>query len=75
MSYVGKLKQRVVEAEDRTAYLEALVEHLRSKLDAFWTGDIPENASLDHMILAKYGRKRIEDKSKKPALLVKNANI
>ena len=70
-SYVADLKKRVVAAEDEAEYLQAKVAYLQSKLDSFWTGDVPENATLDHMILAKYGRQRLSEKAKKPALLVK----
>jgi hypothetical protein len=50
---------------------EAEIDYLRSLLDSFWTGDIPQGATLDHMKLAKYGRKRLEDQGKVPALLAK----
>jgi hypothetical protein len=60
---VAQLKQRVVEAEAKVQYLESL-------LDSFWTGDVPDGATFNHMILAKWGRKRLEEKAKQPALLV-----
>lgn len=41
-----------------------------SKVESFFTGDIPDNATLDHMVMAKYGRKRHADLAKIPALLV-----
>lgn len=58
---VAQLKERVLVAEER-------VRLLQSMLDSFWTGDVPANASLDHLMLAKWGRKRLEDKAKTPAL-------
>lgn len=64
MSYVAELKQRVVQ-------LEAENRLLQSKLQTFFTGDIPQGATIDHMILAKYGRIRILEKAKQPALLTK----
>ena len=61
-AYVAQLKERVLRAE-------AEVVQLRSYLDAFWTGDCPDQSTLDHLVLAKWGRKRLEEKAKKPALL------
>ena len=57
-------------------YLEGVVgkltsenEFLRSLLDSFWTGDVPDDATLDHMVIAKAGRLRLEEKAKVCALL------
>lgn len=61
-NYTAQLKERVLVAEEQ-------VRLLQSMLGSFWTGDIPEQATLDHMVLAKWGRKRLEEKSKQPALL------
>jgi hypothetical protein len=52
--------------------LEAENKFLRSLLQSFWTGDVPENASLDHLVLAKAGRLRLQELSKKPVLLTGN---
>lgn len=49
--------------------LEAENKFLHSLLESFWTGDVPENASLDHLVLAKAGRLRLQELRKKPALL------
>lgn len=49
--------------------LEAENAFLASLLNSFWTGDVPENASLDHLVLAKAGRHRLQEMSKKPVLL------
>lgn len=62
MSYVSELKQRVVNAE-------AEVEHLKGLLDSFFSGDVPDHASLTHMVLAKWGRRRLEEIGRTPALL------
>lgn len=48
-------------------------EFLRSLLDAFWTGNVPDNATLDHMVLAKAGRLRLAEKAKVCALLGGNS--
>lgn len=48
-------------------------EFLRSLLDSFWTGNVPENATLDHMVLAKAGRLRLAEKAKVCALLGGNS--
>ena len=61
------LKQRVIQAEAERDYYASLVE-------AFFSGDIPHGASIDHMILAKYGRKRHEDLNNTPALLRSESN-
>lgn len=63
MSNVSDLKQRVLQAESEVVFL-------RSLLESFFTGDVPDtSASLTHMLLAKWGRKRLEELSKQPALL------
>jgi hypothetical protein len=62
--YLGELKQAYVDIQ-----LEN--EHLKSLLNSFWTGDVPQGATLDHMKLAKYGRIRLADMGKVPALLAK----
>jgi hypothetical protein len=59
---VAKLKQRVVDAEQKA-------EHYRSLLETFFTGDIPDNATFDHLILAAWGRRRLEELSAQPSLL------
>lgn len=59
---VAQLKQRVVDAEQKA-------EHYRSMLETFFTGDVPDNATLDHLILAKWGRKRLEEQKTRPILL------
>lgn len=65
MSYVSELKQRVTQAEAEN-------NHLKSLLDSFFTGDVPEHASLSHMVLATWGRKRLDELAKQPALLRSN---
>jgi hypothetical protein len=62
MKGVAHLKERVLQAE-------AERDHLQSLLDTFFSGDIPESASMQHFILAKWGRKRLEEMRKKPAIL------
>lgn len=59
--------------EDNIDILQDKVEFLESLLSSFWTGDVPEDATLDHMILAKAGRGRIEERVKVCALLAGNA--
>ena len=63
---IAQLKSRVLEAE-------AYAQQLESMLNSFWTGDVPSGATLDHMVLAKWGRKRLEEKAKTPALLQERA--
>jgi hypothetical protein len=38
-------------------------------LNSFWTGNIPDDATLEHLVLAKAGRQRLEEKAKRCALL------
>lgn len=59
---VADLKAQLSEALDECDYYRSLVE-------CFFTGDVPRNASLNHMILAKYGRVRLQEISKTPVLL------
>ncbi len=61
-TYVSELKQRVMDAEAERDYHKSLVE-------SFFSGDVPERASLSHFLMAKWGRKRLEELSKQPALL------
>ena len=53
------------EAEQRVLFLESL-------LDTFFTGDVPVGATPEHLTMAYWGRKRLEEKSKKAALLQKD---
>lgn len=66
MSNIEALKERVLEAEARATYAESLLE-------AFYTGNVPEKSSLKHVIMAQWGRKRLAEIGKTPALLVKQA--
>ena len=61
---IAEWKQRVMDAEEGAAYLGSLVE-------AFMTGELPNNASLQHHVMAQWGRKRLESMRKTPALLVR----
>lgn len=58
----ASLKQRILE-------LQAENNYLRSLCESFDTGNVPQGASLKHLIYAKWGRVRLEDKKKTPALL------
>lgn len=62
MSYTAVLKQRVLEAEEEAKLF-------RSMVDAFFSGDVPDNALPEHFILAKWGRKRHEENRNTAALL------
>lgn len=62
MSYIAELKQRLIEAEEAAAYYHSLVE-------TFFTGDIPNGASINHLVMAKWGRKRLEEQKSTAALL------
>lgn len=61
---------------DYEEFLEAAVKELQTELAyanslmlSFWTGDVPDDATLDHMVIAKAGRFRLEEKAKVCALL------
>lgn len=62
MSYIATLKERVTEAEAERDYYQSLVA-------SFFTGDVPDGASFEHFILAKWGRRRLEENKKQPVLL------
>lgn len=55
--------------EETIDRLQGREEFLTGLLDSFWTGNVPDNATLDHMVLAKAGRLRLEEKAKVCALL------
>lgn len=63
MSNIAALKERVLEAESKAAYYQSLV-------DAFFSGESPDGANFNHIIMAQWGRKRLAEKVKQtPALL------
>lgn len=64
MSNIAQLKERVLEAENRAAYFESLV-------DAFFSGETPDGANLNHFILAQWGRKRLDEKQNQVAALLR----
>lgn len=65
MSNIAQLKERVRVAEARA-------DHLQSLVDAFYTGDVPEGGSLEHAMLAQWGRRRKAEKNaNKLAVLLK----
>lgn len=47
-------------------------EFAESVINSFFTGNVPNGASINHVILAKYGRMRLESLKKTPALLQQN---
>jgi hypothetical protein len=59
--------EEMLEAALGTAQAEVAFQ--KSLLDSFWTGDVPDDATLDHLVLAKAGRQRLEEKAKRCALL------
>lgn len=59
---VAGLKARILLLEEENTYLRACVE-------CFFSGDIPESASIDQIILATAGRERLERKARQAALL------
>lgn len=66
MSGLVQLKERVMEAEARA-------EHLQSLVNAFFTGQAPEDGGFEGVLLAQWGRRRLaeknENKNKVAALL------
>lgn len=62
ISYVSALKLRALDAEAERDYL-------RSLLDTFLTGNIPDNAGIEHLRMASWGRKRLEELNRQPVLL------
>ena len=55
--------------EDCIANLTEELAFQKSLLESFWTGNVPDDATLDHMVIAKAGRLRLEEKAKVCALL------
>jgi hypothetical protein len=62
MTSVVTLKRRLRDAEAQN-------EFMRSLLYTFFTGDVPPGPSYQHLILAKWGRKRLDEMRAQPALL------
>lgn len=62
MTSIVSLKQRLRDAEARCELMQSL-------LDTFFTGDVPDSPTFDHFVLAKWGRKRLEELRSQPALL------
>ncbi len=62
MTTTATLKQRLKEAEAERDYYKSLV-------GAFFTGEVPAQAALQHFIIAKWGRMRLEEQRNLPALL------
>ena len=54
MSNIAQLKERVLAAEERAEYYESLV-------DAFFSGEAPEGANFNHIVMAQWGRKRLAE--------------
>lgn len=67
MTTQAKLKLLLKEAEAERDYYKSLV-------GAFFTGEVPEQAALQHFIIAKWGRKRLEEQKNLPALLKTGAD-
>ena len=65
MSNIAALKERVMDAEERADYYESLV-------NAFFTGETPDGANLNHFILAQWGRKRLDEKQVQVAALLRS---
>lgn len=61
MSYIAGLKGRVIELEEEN-------ERLQSLVDTFFSGNVPQNAGPDHFVLAKWGRRRLEDMRTQPSV-------
>jgi len=61
-SGVAELKERVVSAEAERDYYKSLV-------DASYSGEPPEGASFNHIIMAQWGRKRLAEKKRSAVLL------
>lgn len=59
----ARLKERLLQAEAERDYYRSLVE-------SFFSGEVPEvGNSRQHIIIAQWGRKRLEAMRAKPALL------
>jgi hypothetical protein len=62
MNAIAVLKQRVLESN-------AERDLFRSMVEAFFSGNVPANASPEHLILARWGRRRHEEMKSTAALL------
>lgn len=48
---------------------EEEIEKYKSYLTSFYTGNIPENGDLIHLVLSKWGRKRLDEMNTTPKIL------
>ena len=60
------LKRQLLEAQ-------AAAEYYHSCVQVFFSGNLPEGATMEQLILATHGRKRLEALKKEPALLQGNS--
>jgi hypothetical protein len=66
---LAESKAKLESVEKIVAWTQSASAHQTSLLDSFWTGNVPDDATLDHLVLAKAGRQRLEEKAKRCALL------
>lgn len=55
------MSDSVVNMKTRLLQAEAEAAHFRSMVESFFTGD-PQGRGLDHIIMAQWGRRRLEEK-------------
>lgn len=55
------MSDNITDLKERVTLAEAEAEHFRSLVEAFFTGN-PNGRGIDHIIMAQWGRKRLEQK-------------
>lgn len=68
-STVRNLKALLANQQELLVAAQGDVAYQRGLLNSFWTGNVPDDATLDHLVIAKAGRQRLEEKAKRCALL------
>lgn len=59
----------VIELKRLVLEHQAAAEYYYNCCNCFWTGNIPEGATMEQVIMASAGRKRLDVLHKEPALL------
>jgi len=65
------MSEGVIQLKAMVLEYQAAAEYYSECCNCFWTGNIPEGATMEQVIMASAGRKRLDALSKTPALLTK----
>jgi hypothetical protein len=63
------LAKDFIQVQDELARTREELEHFRSLVQAFFTGELPEHATVHHFVMRTWGEKRRETLKPTPVLL------